>query len=265
MTRDSSPPEAPLAIGSSGAPGCATMTISTWSTPSGPAATHRPSICTASGSAGSASRCATRTATTARPIASWSSSVVTELPRVWAAALPARRDRLRRFGNGRPRTASSSACSAASRCSEESRFSSSTRGVRGPAQHGVDVLAVPPGQRAQRRLPGEHLLQPRRVGVQVRQVARQFGRHVDQRPPRPAAAGRPARSAAGRRTRPARAARPAPGRRPSERRRRPRRTPPTRTATPSRPARRAGGCRRSPAAWPRRSARGPRRAAARRR
>ena len=48
-------------------------------------------------------------------------------------------------------------------------------------QHGVDVLAVPPGQRAQRRLPGEHLLQPGRVGVQPGQVPGQLGGDVDQR------------------------------------------------------------------------------------
>ena len=49
-----------------------------------------------------------------------------------------------------------------------------------PGQHGVHVLAVPPGQRAQRRLPGQHLLQPGRVGVEIGQVAGQFGRDVDQ-------------------------------------------------------------------------------------
>ena len=49
-----------------------------------------------------------------------------------------------------------------------------------PDQHGIDILAVPPGQRAQGGLPGQHLLQPGRVGVQIDQVAGKFRRDVDQ-------------------------------------------------------------------------------------
>ena len=180
MTRDSSPPEAPLAIGSSGAPGCATITISTWSTPSGPALTQRPSTCTASDRAGRPRRCATRTRTTALAIASWSSSLVTSTPSR-SAASHRRRDNL----------SAAAADLGPQRIQPGLQFGQpmlggiEVRPVRrwppGPGQHGVDVLAVAAGQRAQRGLPGQHLLQPGRIGVQTGQVTGQLGGHVDQR------------------------------------------------------------------------------------
>ena len=171
ITRDSSPPDAPLCSGCGVAPGCATSRSSTSSTPSAPAASDAPPTRQASGAPGPAGRAASRRpaagrrASPARPARRWcrrpAAPAAAVRAAVTAAAWPA----------SSTASASRRAASAASASSEVSSAPSRFAGLLRPGEHAVDVGGVLAGERLQLGLPGEHLREPLGVGVQPVQVA----------------------------------------------------------------------------------------------
>ncbi len=179
MTRDSSPPEAPFWIGSSGAPRCAFSSNSTESKPSAPARTRRPSTVIAS---------------------AWSAATS-----VWRDRDPQRRPAHRQVrelrggcgaqlcGLGRPGLGRSTAgphdiggqllvllAQRGDRLVRDVQRGELHRRRGGPVQHRVDVGAVPAGQGSQHGLPLHDRLQPLRVGVERVEEAGQLHAHIRQ-------------------------------------------------------------------------------------